>query len=143
MSTGAAAPEDGPDALADLSPQTPQVEITATGSSATLSSSTKHHLLRIAQEAITNAVRHAAAKSVTVVLDCESEWVSLSVQDDGNGFVPDEVLSLGIGHFGLRSLRGRALKIGGEIQIQSAPGQGTLIKVVVSRACTYSHATTR
>jgi signal transduction histidine kinase len=98
-------------------------------------------LLRIAQEAITNAVRHAAAKSIAIVLICEQDAVSLSITDDGNGFVPDDVLSNGIGHFGLRSLRGRAGKIGGEIHIQSAPGQGTSIKVVVTGASAYSHAT--
>jgi signal transduction histidine kinase len=124
-----------------ISPETPLVEITVTGSSAALSSSTRHHLLRIAQEAITNAVRHAAARTIAVVLVCEPDTVSLSVTDDGNGFVPAEVLSHGLGHFGLRSLRGRASKIGGEIQIHSAPGQGTSIKIVVAGASAYSHAT--
>lgn len=126
-----------------ISPETPHVEITVSGSSTALSSSTRHHLLRIAQEAITNAVRHAAAKTIAIVLVCEPDAVSLSVTDDGNGFVPNDVLSNGIGHFGLRSLRGRAGKIGGEIHIQSAPGQGTSIKVVVTGATASTHAATR
>ena len=124
-----------------ISPETPHVEITVSGSSAALSSSTRHHLLRIAQEAITNAVRHAAAKTIAIVLVCEPDAVSLSVTDDGNGFVPAEVLSNGIGHFGLRGLRGRAGKIGGEIHIHSAPGQGTSIKVVVTSTSAQAHAT--
>lgn len=126
-----------------ISPETPHVDITAAGSSAALSSSTRHHLLRIAQEALTNAVRHAAAKTIGIALVCEPDAVSLTVTDDGNGFVPGEVLSNGIGHFGLRSLRGRASKIGGEIHIQSAPGQGTSIKVVVTDASAPTHATAR
>src|SRR5262249_11264771 len=103
----------------------------------------KHHLLRIAQEAITNAVRHAAAKTITIFLTCEPDVVSLSITDDGNGFVPAEVLSNDIGHFGLRGLRGRATQIGGEIPIKSARGQGTSIRVVVNAAAAYSHATSQ
>lgn len=123
-----------------ISPGTPRVELKVAGSSAALSSSTRHHLLRMAQEAITNAVRHAAAKTITIVLSCETNRVTLSITDDGNGFVPAEVLSNGIGHFGLRGLRGRAAKIGGDLQIQSAPGQGTAIRIVVQQAVSVTHA---
>jgi signal transduction histidine kinase len=117
-----------------ISPGTPRVDIKVVGSSAALSSATKHHLLRMAQEAITNAVRHAAARTISIVLTCEAGIVSLSITDDGNGFVPAEVLSNGIGHFGLRGLRGRAAKIGGDIQIRSAPGEGTSIRIAVQGA---------
>jgi signal transduction histidine kinase len=126
-----------------ISPGTPWVEIKVSGSSVALSSTAKHHLLRIAQEAITNAVRHAAAKKITILLTYEPHAVTLSITDDGNGFVPADVLSNGIGHFGLRGLRGRAAKIGGEIEIQSAPGQGTAIRIVVNGASADSHANAR
>jgi signal transduction histidine kinase len=126
-----------------ISPGLPQVEIQASGSSAALSSATKHHLLRIAQEAITNAVRHSAAQTIAVSLVCESEVITLNVTDNGNGFVPAEALSSGIGHFGLRGLRGRAAKIGGDLQILSAPGQGTSIRIVVNGASARSHASIR
>lgn len=117
-----------------IGPGTAQVEITTTGRPVPLSSSTKHHLLRIAQEAITNAVRHAAARTIAIQLAYEPDGVTLQVTDDGNGFVPSQVLANGIGHFGLRGLRGRAGKIGGELSIQSAPGCGTTVQVRVQTA---------
>lgn len=126
-----------------ISPGVPQVDIQLAGSSAALSSATKHHLLRIAQEAITNAVRHSAAQTISVLLTCENDVVTLSVTDNGNGFVPADALANGIGHFGLRGLRGRAAKIGGDLQISSAPGQGTSIRIVVNGASARSHASTR
>jgi signal transduction histidine kinase len=107
------------------------VQTTVNGNPTELPSAVKHHLLRIAQEAITNAVRHAAARTINIALTYEHDDVTLSVTDDGNGFVPSDVLTKGIGHFGLRGLRGRAAKIGGELNICSAPGHGTTVLVVV------------
>ena len=89
-----------------------------------------HHLLRIAQEATTNAVRHASATQITLELDFGPDSVALSIADDGTGFSPDEALNLS-GHFGLRGIRGRAKKLGGEFTIQSAPDAGTTIRVEV------------
>lgn len=117
-----------------IAPGMARVEISTSGGPVELSPSTKHHLLRIGQEAITNAVRHAAATTIAIHLSYEPHAVSLSVSDDGNGFVPGEVLTKGLGHFGLRGLRGRAAKIGGELTIESAPGRGTTVCVVVPAA---------
>jgi signal transduction histidine kinase len=114
-----------------IGPGTTGVQIAVSGEPTDLPSAVKHHLLRIAQEAITNAVRHAAAKTITITLAYEPTSVALSISDDGNGFIPSEVLTKGIGHFGLRGLRGRAAKIGGELDIISAPGHGTTVLVVV------------
>jgi signal transduction histidine kinase len=96
-----------------------------------VSSSVTHHLLRIAQEAITNSVRHGAAKQITVVLNYAEDAVSLAVNDDGCGFVPQQVLTRELGHFGLRGLRGRADKINGDIKIVSEPGEGASIQIRV------------
>ena len=124
-----------------IGPGTARVDITITGQPAPLSPSTKHHLLRIAQEAITNAVRHAAASTITIALDYAPQSIALSVTDDGNGFVPNDVLTNGLGHFGLRGLRGRAGKIGGELHIRSAPGEGTTVRVtVLTTTPAFSHA---
>lgn len=108
-----------------------KVAITATGTSAEVPSSTKHHLLRIAQEAITNAVRHGNAEKIEVRLHCSHQSVSLEISDDGCGFVPEEVFASGIGHFGLRGLRGRVSKINANLKVISAPNNGTNVKVVV------------
>lgn len=114
-----------------ISPGGANVQIIVNGDPREMASGMKHNLLRIAQEAITNAVRHAAAKSITITLTYDTTSVALSVSDDGNGFVPSEVLTKGLGHFGLRGLRGRAAKIGGELDICSAPGHGTTVLVLV------------
>jgi signal transduction histidine kinase len=109
----------------------PQIELKITGTPRRLSSSVLHHLLRIAQEAITNAVRHGAANRITVLLHYADDSVSLAVNDDGRGFVPQQVLTHELGHFGLRGLRGRADKINGDIKIVSEPGHGTSIRISV------------
>ena len=89
-----------------------------------------HHLLRIAQEASTNAVRHAKATQITLELDYGPDSVVLTIADDGTGFSPDDTLNLS-GHFGLRGIRARATKLGGQFTIQSAPDAGTTIRVEV------------
>jgi signal transduction histidine kinase len=96
-----------------------------------LPSATQHNLLRIAQEAITNAVRHAGPTTIHVCLEYRPGAVFLSVTDEGAGFDPNDVLERSIGHFGLRGLRGRAAKIGGELRIESSRGRGTLIEILV------------
>jgi signal transduction histidine kinase len=116
--------------VAQLAPETPHVTIKVEGDVRPLSSAIDHHLLRIAQEAITNCVKHASAQNLELHLRYTETEVSLSVRDDGCGFVPAHVLtSNGVSHFGLRSLRGRANKIHGTLTIRSEPGQGTTIEV--------------
>jgi signal transduction histidine kinase len=116
---------------AQISSGGPGIELSINGTPRRLSSSATHHLLRIAQEAITNSVRHGAANRITVSLDYADDSVSLAVTDDGCGFVPQLVLNREFGHFGLRGLRGRADKINGDIKIVSEPGQGASIQIRV------------
>jgi signal transduction histidine kinase len=107
------------------------IEISVSGSAVPLPSAIQHNLLRIAQEAITNAVRHAGATTIEVRLEYRPRAVFLSVTDKGVGFEPNEFLGNGVGHFGLRGLRGRAANISGELRIESSPGRGTSIEVIV------------
>ena len=111
---------------------TARIDVTILGVAFPLPSAIQHHLLRIAQEAITNAVRHAAPTSIAVGLTYQPQQVTLSVTDDGVGFRPAEVLTNSMGHFGLRGLRGRANKIVGRLRIESTPGGGAMIEVVVA-----------
>ena len=92
---------------------------------------TEHHLLRIAQEAIANVVKHAAARHVEIVLAYETDGVRLCIRDDGKGFDPEAVRRGPGGHFGLPSFRNRASKIGGSVRIDSRRGTGTTITVRV------------
>ena len=90
-----------------------------------------HHeitIFRIAQEALQNAAKHAEATTVTVSLTASTEGaVSLVVSDDGKGFDPST--SQGAASFGLAGMRERAALLGAEIDVRSAPGQGTTVEV--------------
>lgn len=82
-------------------------------------------LLRIAQEALTNIVRHAGASRSRVTLSYLADAVALDVVDDGVGFDPAARRS----GFGLESMRSRAAALGGHLDVESAPGSGTAIAV--------------
>ena len=86
-------------------------------------------LYRIAQEALNNVIKHAKARNVQVRLWFDETSTGLEVCDDGVGFEPETHRS-GSG-LGLAGIRERAQKIGGELQIESVPGQGTKINVRV------------
>ena len=117
--------------VAQTAPSPGYATIKIEGSPRPLGSTIEHHLLRIAQEAITNAVKHASASHLEVVLSFGSPTVQLAIRDDGRGFDPGAVLNSNFGHFGLPSFRGRASKIGGTVEIISRPGAGTRIVVRV------------
>ena len=87
---------------------------------------------RIVQEALNNVIRHAQAKHVDVQMRF-SETLSISISDDGVGFaMPDRVDALtDRGHFGLIGMRERAELIGARLVIQSSPGQGTTVEVML------------
>ncbi|HLW01377.1 MAG TPA: GAF domain-containing sensor histidine kinase [Ktedonobacterales bacterium] len=85
----------------------------------------KQELYRIAQEALHNTVKHARAREVTLRLAQTAEGVTLVVHDDGAGF--DTTASFP-GHLGLHSMRERVASLGGSLQIESAPGQGTTVR---------------
>ena len=85
-------------------------------------------LFRILQEALSNVGRHANATRLTVQLRFGRAGIELSVADDGAGFVVDEV---GGGHYGLRSMRERAERVGGSVDVTSAPGEGTRVAIAV------------
>jgi PAS domain S-box-containing protein len=90
----------------------------------------KEALYRIAQEALHNTVKHARARQVDVWLDQTGQGVTLELRDDGQGF--DAHASFP-GHLGLQSMRERATRLGGTLEIESAPGQGTRIRVHLPR----------
>ena len=87
-------------------------------------------LLRIAQEALHNALRHAGASQVDVELVRRGRSTLLTISDDGRGFDPDTVRRAGR-HLGLVSMRDRAAGIGGRLTVTSSPGRGTTIETEV------------
>ncbi|MEU0842167.1 GAF domain-containing sensor histidine kinase [Streptomyces sp. NPDC005962] len=87
-------------------------------------------LLRVAQEALHNALRHADAERVDVTLSRHGQGALLRVSDDGGGFDPSAVRQAGR-HLGLVSMRDRASGVGGGLTVESAPGKGTVIEMEV------------
>jgi PAS domain S-box-containing protein len=85
-------------------------------------------IYRMVQEALTNACKHSRSQKVTVSLVQEGRSVQLTVQDWGIGFHAE---AIGGDHFGLESIRQRTRLLGGQLTIQSKPGSGTLVQVVV------------
>ncbi|MHB1317164.1 MAG: histidine kinase N-terminal 7TM domain-containing protein [Anaerolineae bacterium] len=91
-------------------------------------------LFRMAQEALNNVARHAHASQVTITVGTVVKTVSLRIDDDGVGFDPQAPnVPNGHAHWGLMTLAQRAATIGGELTIQSAPGQGTHFKIELRR----------
>ena len=84
-------------------------------------------IYRVSQESIGNAIRHSKADQITVELNRQPNQVELTVTDDGSGFTFDEANS----GLGLGGMRERALLVGGDIDIQSRPGRGTTVRLVV------------
>ncbi|QDY76105.1 GAF domain-containing sensor histidine kinase [Streptomyces qinzhouensis] len=87
-------------------------------------------LLRVAQEALHNALRHSGAERVDVSLTRRGPGAALSVTDNGKGFDPRTVRRAGR-HLGLVSMRDRASGVGGRLRVNSAPGRGTTIEMEV------------
>lgn len=105
-----------------------RTEVRVNGAYRPLSERVEDELMRIAQEAVTNAVRHADAKRVEIQLRFSARSVMLMVQDNGRGF-SGEPLTARDGHFGIAGMKERAEQIGGTLTWSSHEGEGTLVSV--------------
>jgi signal transduction histidine kinase len=84
-------------------------------------------LLRSAQEALANVRKHAAATQVLITLGLSDGGVWIEIRDDGSGFTPGDAE----GGFGLNAMRGRVEESGGSVEVESAPGRGTRVQVLI------------
>jgi len=100
--------------------------LTELGDEPDLSLKVKQELYRFAQEALHNTVKHARASKVDMRMHWSTEEFLLEIGDDGVGFDPASAFP---GHLGLHSMRERVTRLGGVLQIETAPGQGTRIRV--------------
>jgi signal transduction histidine kinase len=89
----------------------------------------EHAILRIVNEAVSNAARHAHASTVSVRVSSEDDHVVVQIGDDGDGF-DQRALNQRRG-FGLRSMSHRAESVGGRLELASKPGSGTIIEVAI------------
>ncbi len=106
-----------------------ELEWEARGHLADLSREARQALLSVAQEAVSNVVRHAQAHRVEVVLDAGSDPVRLQVSDDGCGVAQDPMRP----QFGLRGMRARLAPMGGRLELTSRPGSGTTVEASIPR----------
>jgi len=92
-------------------------------------------LFRIYQNALANVIRHANARHILIHFDMDAEQIILDIQDDGQGFkVPTRWIEwVRQGHFGLVGSAERAAALGGRLNIESQPGQGAAVRVVIPR----------
>jgi two-component system, NarL family, sensor kinase len=102
-----------------------QIDFQVLGTAYRVAAIIGYNLLKIAQEATINALKHAKPKNLSIVLTYKSSLVSLKITDDGYGFEP----SLDNGGFGVLSMSERSDRLGGQLSINSILGQGTEILV--------------
>lgn len=107
------------------------VEVHVQGGFEDLPEDMEHNLLRIAQEAVTNASKHAHASRIEVKLERNERILNLTVIDNGCGFQTDDAFAAMGGHFGLIGIRERAERIGGEFRLESRADTGTEVEVKV------------
>ncbi|MFE7276646.1 sensor histidine kinase [Streptomyces sp. NPDC057623] len=109
-----------------------RAEFTVTGTTEQLHDELSATLLRIAQEALSNAARHARANRVGVTLTFLGDEVILDIRDDGRGFAPQALPERShTGGFGLAGMRARAERMAGSLTVESEPGQGTALSARV------------
>ena len=108
-----------------------ELHVDVSGPEKPLAQDMEQHLLRIAQEAVTNVLKHAGARQIWVKLHMEARRLYLRIVDDGHGFEQQDVFSDLGGHFGLIGMRERAERLGGELHLKSRPGEGTQVEVTV------------
>ena len=108
-----------------------KVEVITTGQTRRLPALVETNLMRIAQEAVTNAIKHSDCSRIEVNLDYGQREVTLCVRDNGRGFDPEKVMPASSGRFGLMGMRERAEKMNAVFSLSSRPGEATEIKITV------------
>ncbi|MBY0201647.1 sensor histidine kinase [Paenibacillus polysaccharolyticus] len=95
-----------------------------------VSDAIEHQLFLIIQEAVANVVKHAEAGLVSLAIRESEHQISMSISDDGQGFLQQTERP---GSYGLSTMRERAEKLGGQVQIISKPGAGTTVRVLIPK----------
>ena len=108
-----------------------RVQMQVTGTNHPLDEDVERELMRIAREAVTNAVRHGDAENIVLRLEFEGSMFGMEIRDDGRGFAgrPADGSS---GHFGMTGMRERAEAIGATLTVGSNPGEGTTVRVALA-----------
>jgi len=107
------------------------LEVSARGRVRPLSETMEENLLRIAQESLTNVIKHSGATTVKIELDYGPQSIALQISDNGQGFEQEKTVGPNEGHFGLLGISERAKRLGAELSVHSEPGKGTTVRVRV------------
>jgi two-component system sensor histidine kinase UhpB len=100
------------------------IELFFRGVPQSLNHDLKIAIFRIAQEAVTNAIRHAACERISLSFIRREDKLFLTIEDDGRGFDVEKEIARA---FGLVIMRERAVNVGGELRVESSPGKGTTV----------------
>lgn len=103
----------------------------ASGDAPSLKMEAEQQILRIVQEAVNNSIRHADPENIDVKMQSRVDHIEIRIADNGKGFAIERAFSPMDGHFGLIGMRERANRLHGRLQLESRPGQGTEITLVV------------
>ena len=104
-----------------------EVRVTVSGRQRELRTMRRIAAIRIAQEAVTNAVRHGGARRVGVHVEYRASYLRLTITDDGVGFPTSRLSARSLTGWGVHGMRERARALGGRVDIQSAPEAGTTV----------------
>ncbi|MBN1362014.1 MAG: sensor histidine kinase [Sedimentisphaerales bacterium] len=112
-------------------PNPPRIRVVLPETTCRLPGILMNHLLNFIREAVTNALRHASASNIDIRITRGHELLEVTIADDGKGFETNGTDHLNTGHFGLRGMRERALKMKARYQLTSIPGRGTTVRLTL------------
>jgi ligand-binding sensor domain-containing protein/signal transduction histidine kinase len=108
-----------------------KVDFRVRGTSQILPAVVESNLLRVGQEALANALKHAAPNNILLELRFNNGHVGIRIKDDGRGFRAESAPTADSGHFGLVGMAERAQQLGGRLSLKSSPGEGTEVELEV------------
>jgi signal transduction histidine kinase len=108
------------------------IEVDTVGERKRLPEIVEENLLRIAQEAVTNVVKHSGATLVTIRLTFGADTASLEIKDNGSGLNADRIAARSDHQFGLLGMSERAKRLNGRLDVSSTPGEGTTVRAIIS-----------
>ncbi len=114
-------------------PHGPCVDVRVTDEPGLLPAGVDFQLLRVAQEALANALKHAQASHIVISLETLPEGLRLRIRDDGQGFSAHDASQPNGGHFGLLGMQERAIKVGGHFTIEGPAGKGCTVTVFIPK----------
>jgi len=114
----------------------PAITVQVFGEVKGLPAGVEFQILRVAQEALGNAIKHSGAKRIMISLDADPEKTRLRVSDDGRGFANEDLAHKNEPHFGVLGMQERAARLGAELSIAGTPGAGCVVTLTLPRRTT-------